>query len=206
NENTTKTLLSGIDSQEKESFAPFQVHDSYIISPIHSGVIFIDQQKAHERILFEKFLNKLKDTEAVTQQQLFPKRVELNKKEMTVIEEMKDTLGAMGFDIGELGDTTLVINGVPSECTDEENIESVIESLIDQYQFGMKNDITDNKKKVAMALGRSVSVKKGKKLAEKESKQLIDELFACEVPYYTPDRKPTIVTFTLDELAKRFEK
>lgn len=189
----------GETDSEIPSLPPYQVHRSYILTHIRSGIILIDQQKAHQRILYEELLEKLKVGKGSSQQLLFPKTLELEPGEQELIKGMMEHLQGIGFDIGEFGQNTIVVNGIPSE-TAERDLDDLFASLLEE---GRRGD-GGSSERIALALAKNGAIRHGDRLEEAEMNDLIDRLFACELPSYSPDRKATILTFTLDELAKRF--
>ncbi len=201
-----RVLSDGSDTQGEEDeqrIKPYQLHGSYILSPIRSGMIVIDQQKAHHRILYESFLQKLQEGRSDSQQLLFPKTVELDAGDMELLRSTMGQLEQLGFDLSEFGKNELVVNGVPSDAGNKD-IEALIGSLLEAVKEESPEPEKVHARTIAYALAKSSAIGHGESLTEPEMSDLIDRLFACELPYYSPDKKATIVTFTLDELAKRF--
>ena len=192
------------DHEEGRSSAPpYQLHSGYILSPIRSGFILIDQQKAHQRILYESFLQRYKEGKGQSQQLLFPKTVESDAGDLELLKGMMEELGSLGFDIELFGKNAVVVNGVPSDASDR-NVEDLIQSLLEAAREERSEPDQGQPRRIALGLARSSAARHGQSLSEAEMSDLIDRLFACEQPYYSPDKKATIVTFTLEELAKRF--
>jgi DNA mismatch repair protein MutL len=194
---------SGGVAQEESNKAPKQLHNRYIVSQIKSGILIIDQQAAHERILYERYLHVLRQQQSSTQKQLFPRTLSLSPSDANLLKELREQINTLGFDIQEFGKNTFVINGVPSELAGKQDEEQVIESLLDQYKGNLEFQlpVTDN---IARAMARSASIKQGQSLGEKEMQTLIDQLFACEVPFKSPTGRLCFFNLELDELAKRF--
>ncbi|MEL7021174.1 MAG: DNA mismatch repair protein MutL, partial [Bacteroidota bacterium] len=193
---------------EKKTFssqrkAPYQIHSTYIVSQIKSGFLLIDQQAAHERILYEQYLEQLADEPVGTQQALFPKNLTLSPADATVLKEILPQIILLGFDIAPISETTFAINGTPASLGQSSNEEQVIEDLLAQYRThaALKLDVTDN---IARSLARSAAIKKGHTLTEEEMTGLIDQLFACSIPFKSPSGRNCFVTFELDELQKQF--
>jgi DNA mismatch repair protein MutL len=199
--------------QQTESFASeeasgkkvIQLHRKYILSHIKSGFIVIDQQRAHERILFEGLQQKMQDQKGNSQQLLFPETLELSAENMALIKGLMEEFEAIGFDIREFGKQELVIHGVPSEMN-EQSASAVIEELIETFKNDQSELKNNPRAKMLRALARSMSIKSGKILQEEEMNQLIDELFACEMPYHLADGKPIIITYSMEELDKQFKQ
>lgn len=182
----------------------FQLHRRYIMTHIKSGIIFIDQQRAHERILYEKAMQSLDKNRGHSQQQLFPQTVELSTPDYELLKDLKEDLYQLGFDLENFGHNCIVINGIPAEAVNG-NIKKIIEDFIEQYKFSVNNLKLSHSENMARSIARSICIKTGKVLQAEEMMDLADRLFACEMPYYAPNGKPTIVTFSLEELNEKFE-
>lgn len=196
----TEEGSSGFAKQQKE---PYQIHASYIVSHIKSGYLLIDQQAAHERILYEKYLKVLNAQAASTQQQLFPRTVSLSPTDAVLLKDIAEEINKLGFDVQEFGVNTFVVNGVPSEIAGKTDEAALIESLLEQYKSNV-NLALDMRENIARSMARSASIKRGKVLTEEEMQALIDQLFACEVPFKNPSGRNCFLTFELEELEKRF--
>lgn len=200
-----ETYKEDVDEIFENEIAAFQIHNQYIITQIKSGLLIIDQQAAHERILFEKYLKRLQEKRAHTQQQLFPKTVKLSSQDSALLLEILEDINHLGFDIQPFGKDTFVVHGIPGEFEILQE-QQVIEELLEQC----KADITDLRMQkhavIAKSFARSNAVAAGKKLSQKEIKLLIDELFGCNTPYVSPQGNLTCVTFSLEDLAKQFQK
>ena len=184
---------------------PTQIHASYIISQIKSGFLLIDQQAAHERILFERYLAAMKNNEAITQKELFPKTISLPPADAAILKEVLPQINTLGFEIKEFGKNDFVVHGVPSDLPKIADQQALIEKLLEQYKanLDLKLDLQEN---IARSMARSSSIKRGQVLNPIEMKELIDKLFACEVPYKSPFGRNCFITYDLDELDRRFEK
>lgn len=190
-------------SFSKPQKEPYQIHGSYIVSHIKSGFLLIDQQAAHERILYERYLNILNQQAVSSQQQLFPKTVELAPAEAAVLKEIIDQINLLGFDIQHFGANTFVVNGVPAELVGKKDEAKIIENLLHQYQSNLelKLDAAEN---IARSMARSAAIKRGQLLEAREMQALIDQLFACSMPFKSPGGRNCFVNFELDELDKQF--
>ena len=183
---------------------PYQLQNQYIISSIRSGLMIIDQQAAHERILYEKYLNAIKKNKTSSQQELFPVNVEFSLTDFGLVKELQSDINALGFDIREFGKNTFVIHGVPSDATERDS-KTLLEQIIEGFKMNL-SDLSDKKDNLARSMARSAAIRSGKILSAEEMNALIDGLFTCEVPYFNFNGKPTIVTFTMEELNKKFRK
>lgn len=184
---------------------PFQLHNRYIVSQIKSGFMLIDQQAAHERILFEKYISTLANKTQSSQQQLFPKNITVSTTDAELLKEILPDIQALGFDLQEFGQNTFVLHGIPSDLkVFDEN--KILDTLIEQYKNNITNVKFSKREGLARALARQASIKSGQVLSGKEMKMLIDQLFGCEIPYTAPGGKLTFITFSLEDLAKQFQK
>lgn len=221
-ENLFKESNSGIDLQKDKleiqqkfehkineekttsSVSFFQLQNSYIATTIKSGLLVIDQQRAHERILFDQFMNSIESQHSTSQQQLFPQTIVFSQADAALIKELKKDLYYLGFDIEDFGSNTFVVNGSPSEWVDE-NPQDMIESLLENYKKNLIDLKLDKKMNLSLAMARNMSIKHGKKLEKEEIQNLIDRLFACKIPYQSPSGKKVLFTLTLDELSEKFK-
>ncbi len=182
---------------------PIQIHGKYILSSIRSGTIIIDQKRAHERIVYEKIVQSLALSQAPKQQHLFPINIELSSTDSKTLTGILEDLKLLGMDIEPFGKNTFIVQGLATYIN-ENNVKDVIDEILEEYNES--GSLTASKKmdKLAQAMARRASIDYGKVLQPEEMTQLIDELFACDLPYSAPSGKPTMVTMTLDELEKRF--
>jgi DNA mismatch repair protein MutL len=183
----------------------FQVHNRFILSQIKSGFMLINQQAAHERILYERFLLQLQNHSGVSQQSLFPQSVTLNSSDFELLKELLPDIRALGFDIREFGKNTVVVEGIPADLNNVGENE-----LLEQLLEGFKNNQSilklDKRDSLARSLARNAATKAGTKMSLEEMNLLIDQLFACEMPNVALNGKLVITTFTLNELLERFDK
>lgn len=197
-------ITSQEDDFKHESRGCFQLHKSYIITQIKSGMMIIDQQLAHERILYEQFCRTLAMQESTSQQLLFPQTIELTLNDTLLINEILDDLKKLGFDIAPFGNNTFVINGIPPGATEQE-CKNLLEKTLDSYRLNSDELKFNRQQQLALALAKNICTKRGQQLNNEEMNSLIDLLFACENPNYTASGKPIIHTVTLEELAKKFQ-
>src|SRR5690606_3079344 len=182
----------------------FQLHNRYIVSQIVSGFMLIDQQAAHERILFEHFQQQLQQNQGASQQSLFPQTVELNPGDFALLEEMLPEIQALGFQLRPFGKSTYIVDGIPADL-ENINESQLIERLLEDFKS--QSDLRLSKRdRLAKSLARHAAIKPGFKLENDTMADLIDRLFACQSPSISLGGKPIIITFTLQELAERFGK
>ncbi len=183
----------------------FQVHNRFILSQIKSGFMVINQQAAHERILYERFLQQLQNHSGMSQQSLFPQSVTLNSGDFELLKELLPDIRALGFDIREFGKNTVVVEGLPADLGNAAE-EEVLEQLMEGYKNNQAVLKLDKRDSLARSLARNAATKAGTKMSLEEMNLLIDQLFACQMPNLALNGKQVITTFTIDELLERFEK
>ncbi len=194
-----------VGSFSKNQKEPYQIHASYIVSHIKSGFLLIDQQAAHERILYERYLEALENKETYTQKQLFPKTLSLPTADAAILSDILPQINLLGFDIQEFGKDTFIIHGVPSDLVGGKNEVKLIESLLDQYKqnLDLSLEIRDN---IARSMARSAATKRGQNLTVVEMQELIDQLFACAMPFKSPTGRSCFLTYDLEDLEERFTR
>jgi len=183
----------------------FQIHNRFIMSQIKSGFMLINQQAAHERILYERFLNQLQNHSGVSQQSLFPQSLTLNGADFELLKELMPDIRALGFDIREFGKNTVVVEGIPADLNNVGEHE-LLEHLLEGFKNNQSILKLDKRDNLARSLARNAAIKAGTRLSAEEMNQLTDQLFACQMPNVALNGKPVISTFTLNELLERFEK
>jgi DNA mismatch repair protein MutL len=206
-ENKTEKVASQpvLEDYSEKQTPLFQFHNRFIASQIKSGFILIDQQLAHQRILYEKYLNGLEQNNLTSQQQLFPETVHIAPADVELLRELLPEFKTLGFDIQEFGGNSFVVHGLPSDIK-EGNHRELIESLLDDFKKSQSGMRMNKRHQLALSMARKASIKAGDPLSEREMKNLIDQLFACETPYFAPDGRHTVITFELSDLEKLFEK
>ncbi len=183
----------------------FQLKNRYIVSTISSGLLIIDQQRAHERILYESYMAGLNNLHSVSQQQLFPQTITFNPSDADLLNELRNDIFFFGFEINEFGKNSFIINGIPADIEDT-NIKEILEGMLESYKKNMIDVKVDKKINLALSLARNMAVKPGKRLTEPEMQSIIDRLFACSLPEISPSNKKILITVTIDELNENFNK
>ncbi len=193
---------NGVDFQGRNLM---QVKNKYIITPVKSGLMVIDQKRAQERVLFEKFMQVLQSEAVASQQQLFPQTIELNPADSAILVEINKDLTCLGFDIRESGENKFVINGTPG-VLDNASPEAVVEKLLEEYKNSPANAKEKVKEHVAISLAKASAISYGMELKEEEMSYLIDNLFACDTPNFSPEGKPVLAIIPMDIIEKSFFK
>jgi len=184
-----------------------QVHNRYIVSQIKSGVMVIDQQAAHERILYERFLLHLEDRKGASQQSLFPQTVTLSPNDYELAKSLLTDIKSLGFEVREFGKNTLVIEGIPVDLGSSTiNETQLFEHLIEGYKNSQQELKLDKRDSLARSMAKNSAIKAGTSLGQQEMNTLIEELFACKTPNFSISGKPIIQTIGLNEIAQKFER
>lgn len=196
----TEKPVGMVDSQRKF----LQVKNKYIICPVKSGLMLIDQKRAHERVLYERFLEYLKNEQAVSQVDMFPVTMVLNPADYTVLSEIGDSLYKLGFRISHEGNNTISITGRPSAAIYSDPVE-MMEIILEDYKNTDIDPARGIKEKISAAIAAASAIPYGKVLTNSEMEELFDTLFACSGPNYSPSGKPVISIITTEEIDKRFK-
>ncbi len=190
-------------SFSKNMKEPYQIHASYIVSHIKSGFILIDQQAASERIIYEKYLNAIEETNVGVQQILFPRTLRFSTADAVLLKDILPEINRLGFDIQEFGGGTFIVHGVPADWNGQ-NEQKVIESLLEQFK--RETDLRLNAtERIARSMARQSAIKRGTFLSIVEMRELIDRLFACSMPFKSPTGRNCFVTYDLETINKQFE-
>jgi DNA mismatch repair protein MutL len=188
----------------KENRHAFQLKNRFILTQLKSGLLIIDQQRAHEKVLFEQYSKSLQNKRPLSQQLLFPQEVHLTPSDMEVFKEIMEDIESLGFDLTIPNNHCLMVNGVPIE-TKANQVQNIIETILDSYKNESDVWKLDRQNYMAKKLAQSNAIKSGKTLILEELNQLVDELFACESPFTSIHNKPTSIVIEINELLKRFQ-
>ena len=188
--------------EEKKAIFPYK--GKYLLTPLKSGLSIIDQHRAHIRILFDEYMQRMQQKQGVSQGSLFPEIISFTPAQATILPFLLDDLAAMGFDLSDLGNNSYSINGIPAGL-EQADFFDILQDMTDKVlETGceVKEEITET---LALTLAKKAAIPYGKILSEEEAAGLIAGLFASSSPNYTPDGKPIIVVFSDDELQKKFK-
>jgi DNA mismatch repair protein MutL len=181
----------------------FQLKSKYIVCPVKSGLMLIDQKRAHERVLYERFLNSLSTDRAVSQTDMFPVTIELNPADYFILKEIEAEIELLGFSIQYSGKNKITLDGRPSG-NDSDPVE-MLEILLEDYKTTKADPSTGAKEKIASAMAVASAIPYGKLLTLNEMEDLFDTLFACSAPNYSPKGKPIISIITVEDIDKKFK-
>lgn len=186
------------DSEFSQSRNITQIHGTFILSQVKSGIMLIDIQASHERVLFEKYMQALQDQPMASQQKLFPKSISLQPADALLLQELLADIRVLGFDVNDLGGNTFAVNGVPAELN-HYNEQHLIDEVLENYKTQQNNSSTRHQN-IARILAQRAAVKPGTKLSAEEMNTLIDELFACTDSKRSPGGQSCYKVIALDEL------
>lgn len=183
--------------------ANFQFKNRYIITGIKSGMLLIDQHRAHVRILFEEFLLGMKQHRTPSQQLLFPESLQLNTEEKLWFSQIEESLRSVGFDFENEGSENIMVNGVPSHFHSQ-TVVPLLHNLLENARHSATDSADSIHEMIALSLAEASALKTGQTLSAAEMSDLIDRLFACSNPNRTPDGKTITVILSQDEIAGKF--
>jgi len=182
----------------------FQIRYKYIVCPVKSGLMLIDQRRAHEKILYERYLESLSNNRSVSQSELFPVTTELNPADILILKEIEKELSLLGFSILFKGEHKITVRGRPSGTESSDPVK-MLEALIGEFRSKQNDPSVNAREKLAAAMASASAIPYGKQLMQNEMEELFDSLFACQSPNYSPGGKSIVVIITLEDLDKKFK-
>ncbi|WP_299000661.1 DNA mismatch repair endonuclease MutL [uncultured Tenacibaculum sp.] len=191
--------------QETETGKTFQIQKKYLLSSIKSGVVLIHQSLAHQRVLYEEFLENITVKEASSQQLLFPVNISFSSSDIEMIYSIKSDLESAGFMFDEFTKESVVIAGIPTSIT-ESQITLILEQLLDDIKLEVPDTSFSHFDVMAKSFAKSLAIKTGTSLNMKEQENLVNNLFSCKEPTISPFGKPTFKTLSLNEIDAIFNK
>ena len=197
-------IVSAISNEEVSMDAfHYQFKGQYVLTSVKSGLMIIDQKRAHVRVLFDRYINQIKNQKGSAQGVLFPEIFQLTPAESVMLESIWNDLVAVGFDLACLGNGSYSINGIPSGTEGLSHVELIRNMVCTAIEKGrdVKEDVHSI---IALSLAKSSSVVLGQVLSGNEMNELVNSLFACDVPNYTPDGKKILTVITMEEVERLF--
>jgi len=194
-----------ISKEAQTSGTYFQLKERYILTSVKSGLLLIDQRRAHIRILFNEFLNELSLRRGFSQQLLFPELIELMPEDMPFFEQIKEELRILGFDIQlEANGLQLTVLGIPTQLKSPEKVNALLNDLLLRARNAYGEPMDKLREQMALALAETTAIPSTGSLSSDEMAHLVDQLFACPVHLYTPDGKLVMIIIPQEEIAGRF--
>ena len=181
----------------------FQFKNRYIVTSLKSGMLMIDQHRAHIRILFDLFMSQIENRKAFSQQVLFPEVLELSADDELIFEQMMPDLHHVGFDFEPLGNHAFNVKGVPDKMGTGSIIDLLL-IMLDKAKTTAEDLTVGMHESISLSLAEASALKTGQRLANEEMSDLIDRLFACANHNFTPDGKKIMTILTHEEIEKRF--
>jgi len=177
----------------------FQLKGKYILTPVKSGLMLIDQKRAHERILFEQYRTQMVNHSSVSQQSLFPETVELSPDELSLWMELHDDFAALGFDVRPAGGLKVNIHGHPGD-TGHQNPAALFRKLLDDFRH-TETDLSESRcERLAALLAQASAIRYNQPLTAEEIDHLVEKLFTCVTPNYSPTGKPVMHILKMEEI------
>jgi DNA mismatch repair protein MutL len=183
----------------------FQLQAKYIVRPVPNGLMFIDQQAAHERVLFERLSAQVKNKSGESQQSLFPQTVTLPAADFALLMEIEQEISALGFRLEVFGKNTLLINGTPAGLATGRE-KQLLEGLLEQFKINQAELSVPLNESLVRALAKRASIKAGQKLMAEEMRSLADALMASKSPNYSPEGSPTFFIFEFNKIENQFKR
>lgn len=198
---TTSTNESMI---EEKSPSHYQYKGSYIMTAVKSGLMIIDQHRAHIRILFEEYLRQLSSHKAHSQKVLFPEVVQFTVSDKLIIDRILPEMAEMGFQLDSLGGDSYAVNGVPAGI-EGLNAVSLIQDMVASAAESGASVKEDIDRTLALSLARNAAIPQGQVLTNSEMDNLVNELFTCENVNYTPSGEPIIAVMKQLDIEHLFD-
>ncbi len=181
----------------------FQIQKKYLLSSIKSGMVLIHQSLAHQRVLYEAFLESITVHESMSQQLLFPVHISFSKTDIEMIQSMKSDLENTGFLFESITDESIVVKGIPTSIS-ESQISLILEQLLDDMKLEVPETSFSHFDVMAKSFAKSLAIKTGSILSSKEQENLVNDLFSCKEPSISPFGKATFKTLTIKEIDRIF--
>ncbi|GAA4813471.1 DNA mismatch repair endonuclease MutL [Litoribaculum gwangyangense] len=191
------------ENELEQTHTTYQIHNKYIVSTIKSGMLVIDQHRAHQRILYEDFLKNMTIKEATSQQLLFPLELYFSKQDIEIIKQLKDDLEHTGFVFSNVTKESVEVKGVPVGVPESE-VSIILEQLISDVENEVPDSNFSATDLLAKSMAKSLAIKTGQSLQKDEQEHLVNKLFACKEPNVSPTNRTTFITMSVDELDKKF--
>lgn len=181
-----------------------QIRGRYILTNVKSGLMIVDQYRAHVRILFDRYMSCIQAKQGVSQRTLFPEIIQLTTAQVAILQNIMADLQFLGFDLSDMGNNAYSVNGIPSGI-EGVNIETLIWNMLETATEKGRDVKTDIHERLALSLAEAAAIPYGQVLSSLEMEQLVSDLLASVMPNYTPDGKTVISILSNDEITKRFK-
>ncbi len=201
-----QTLIPTTESRESDNSANFyQLKDSYIVTSVKSGMLIIDQHRAHIRILFDQFVREIKQKKGVSQQLLFPEKLQLMPEDLPFFEQIKPELKYLGFDFVAEQHNQYQVIGIPAQLQATSLIISLLTDIVVRVKESIGEALDVVHEHIAMSLAETAAINHGVILSKHAMSDMFQKLFSCPEHNHTPDGKNIMVIWTEDEIKNRFK-
>ncbi len=209
-------LYSGLQDKEIPSINPsqeslmdisespkvFQLFSKYIICPLKTHMLIIDQRRAHQRVLYERFLNAITNKKGVSQQLLFPLELKLNPQQLDQFQYVEAALEMLGFQMSLNDEKILVIKGAPDHCQ-ASKIEGVIDAILSEHEEESSLEHFSHADQVAKTMAKSLAIKSGEHMDVQEQQALLDDFFGCKETAVSPFNQQIFITLEKTEIEQK---
>ncbi len=178
-----------------------QIKGKYIVSPITSGLMIVDQHRAHVKVLFDKYMKQVSNSEIVSQGVMFPIMLQLSASQSVILEDIAEEMNHIGFNLSHLSGYDWTVNGIPVGL-EHANVKDAVMQVIDEVQDGGKSLSSKIYEMIALSVAKSGAIPYGKILTGAEAEKLIEDLLALPQPNYTPDGKKVIAILDVEHIGK----
>lgn len=190
--------------EEKTGFdGMFQFHGGYIICARKQDLYLVNQQAAHERVLYDQYLRQFDHHKITVQTLLFPRVVEFNAADYSLVYSLLDEIKLIGFDISPFGNNNFIINGVPT-TNEKSDPQLILEGLIGNYRLNEQHLKLEKKENLARSMARNAAMRASENLSEQEMEDLLNSLFQSPQPNFLPNGKPVFIKITRSGLQEMF--
>lgn len=201
-----KTEEGSVFSEEhfdEKTYSCYQFKDKYIVTSLKSGLVIIDQHRAHLRVLYERYIHEIQQRKGASQKMLFPEIVEMTVSEASIVPEIMEDLSFVGFDLSDLGNNTYVINGLPPTMEGKDPVK-LVKDIVNKALENQSKIREDLMHVLSLTLAKTTAINYGKTMSVEEMDHLIASLFSCQETRLTPDGKNILSMINDDELDRRF--
>ena len=209
--NTPDRYISSsiFDSEEEQSnnsvvnINSIQIKGRYIVSSISSGMMIVDQHRAHVKILYDKYLKQIEQCEVVSQGVMFPIVLNLSPVQSVLMEELSEGMDKIGFNLSHLGGNDWSVNGIPTGMN-QSDIKETIYQVLDEVNTGGNDLSLKLYERIAFSVAKCSAISYGRVLSHEESEKILEDLLALPEPNYTPDGKKVIAILNMEQIKKLF--
>ncbi|MDE6153685.1 MAG: DNA mismatch repair protein MutL, partial [Muribaculaceae bacterium] len=198
-----KELFDDNQSHIADFNSVIQFKNKYILSPARSGLLIIDQHRAHVRVLFERYIEEVKATTHATQSLIFPEVINLTPAQEIILNDIRPRLAEIGFDLAKINKGTWAINGLPAITANSNPVE-LLSNIIDTIATRGTDVKEEIERDIALSMAKSTAIKSGQSLSAEDMEHLMSDLFSLSTPTYTPDGLLVLKIIDTETLIRSF--